>query len=79
MPWTLLEILNAVLAAGCLVLGWLARELWAAVQTLKVDLITLRENMSDNYVRKDDFREFKSDLFAVLNRIETKIDQKQDK
>jgi len=73
------DILNTALGTGLLVLGWFARELWSAVKSLKEDLIALRSDMSSNYVRKDDFRDFKTDLFTVLNRIETKLDSKQDK
>lgn len=73
------DLLNIFFTAGLTALGWFARELWSAVKNLKIDLDTLRANLSDHYVRKDDFREFKSDLFNVLSRIEAKLDGKQDK
>lgn len=87
---SLVEIINALLGAGFVVLGWFARELWSAVKTLKEDLIQLREDMTDNFTRKDDFRDFREEtrsglkdfrgeILSFLQRIETKLDTKQDK
>lgn len=73
------EILNIVLGAGLTVLGWFARELWSAVKELRLDLIALKSNLSEQYVRKDDFREFRRELLGVLQRIEDKLDHKVDK
>ena len=73
------NIINWVLAAVSSVLGWFARELWTAVQELKADLAQLREKLPTEYVRKDDFRDFKTELLSVLERIEHKLDQKEDK
>jgi hypothetical protein len=75
----LLHLLNGILTVGLLVLGWFARELWSAVKALKDDLLKLKDTLAEHYVRKDDFRDFKADLFAVLTRIESKLDHKQDK
>jgi hypothetical protein len=60
-------------------LGWFARELWDAVKDLKSDLAKLREELPKTYVAKDDFVDFKKELMQVLNRIEDKLDHKQDK
>lgn len=73
------NIINWVLAAVSSVLGWFARELWTAVQELKSDLAQLREKLPTEYVRKDDFFEFKRELMQVLERIEHKLDSKEDK
>ena len=74
-----LTVLNIVFGTCLTVLGWFARELWSAVKDLREDLAKLKENISDHYVRKDDFVEFKRELLVVLQRIETKLDMKQDK
>jgi hypothetical protein len=74
-----IQIINVLLGGGLMVLGWFARELWSAVKNLKEDLIKLKTELSDNYVRKDDFKDFKRDLFDILRRIEDKLDTKQDK
>lgn len=68
------------------VVGWLAREMWAAVKELKSDIAKLREELPHNYVIKDDFR---SDITVIRNemkeirdmlgRIFDKLDGKQDR
>ena len=73
------SIINWALSGISLVLGWFARELWSAVKELKADLAKLREELPTHYVRKDDFADFKRDLMNVLERIENKLDSKQDK
>ena len=74
-----LELLNFLLLGGVAVLGWFARELWAAVKDLRIDMITLKDYVAQNYTRKDDFREFRSEILGFLQRIETKLDGKQDR
>lgn len=74
-----LEFLNYILLAGVGVLGWFARELWAAVKDLRIDMITLKDYVAQNYTRKDDFKEFRSEILGFLQRIEQKLDGKQDK
>ena len=73
------EFVNYVLIAGMAVLGWFARELWSAVKALKEDLIKLKDDVSISYVRKDDFKEFRDEIRGFLQRIESKLDTKQDK
>lgn len=74
-----LEFLNYILLAGVGVLGWFARELWAAVKDLRIDMITLKDYVAQNYTRKDDFKEFRSEILGFLQRIENKLDTKVDK
>jgi hypothetical protein len=73
------DIISALLSGGLLALGWFARELWAAVKNLKEDLIRLKDDLQTHYVRKDDFKEFRDELRGFLQRIEAKLDNKQDK
>lgn len=72
-------ILNFLLGSLSAILGWLGRELWGAVQELRKDLKEIRVDITANYVRKDDFREFKRELMESLHRIEDKLDHKIDK
>lgn len=72
-------ILNFALGSLSAVLGWFARELWAAVQALKDDLYKLREEIAKDYMPKDEFQTFKSELFSMLRRIEDKLEKKEDK
>ena len=73
------EIFNYISLSGMSILGWLARELWTAVKDLRMDMVNLKDYIAQNYTRKDDFKEFRSELLQVLQRIEGKLDTKQDK
>ena len=77
MDWQ--SILNLALGAVCGSLGWFARELWVAVQALKDDLYKLREEIARDYIPKTEFSSFRLELFALLHRIEDKVDKKLDK
>ena len=73
------DFVNAALGISATVIGWFARTLWEAVTTLKDDLYKLKEEIAKDYVPKDEFVIFKSELFTVLRRIEDKLERKQDK
>jgi hypothetical protein len=73
------QLINAILGATSATLGWFARELWSAVKELKSDLAMLRESIPKEYIRREDFSDFKRELLTVLERIEHKLDKKQDK
>lgn len=64
-------------ALACL--GWFARQLWDAVQSLKKDLATLREELAKDYVPKIEWRSDLSELRGLLQRIYDKLDEKADK
>jgi hypothetical protein len=72
-------LINIVLSVLMSIVGWLARELWTAVQNLKEDLYRLREEIAKDYIPKEDFASFKSELFTALRRIEDKLENKEDK
>ena len=72
-------IINLVLSVVMSITGWLARELWAAVQSLKEDLHKLREEIAKDYMPKNEFTSFKGELFTMLRRIEDKLERKEDK
>jgi hypothetical protein len=73
------SLINVVLSALMTIVGWFARELWSAVQNLKEDLYKLREEIAKDYIPKEDFSSFKSELFTALRRIEDKLESKEDK
>ena len=73
------DFFQILLGVGLSVVGWFARVLWGAVQELKADLSRLREDLPINYVRKDDFREFRESVMTSLQRIENLLYQKVDK
>lgn len=72
-------ILNFVFISASGVAGWLFRTLYSAVMELREDLSELREHIPTTYISKADMGSFKSELFHRLDRIESKIDGKQDK
>ncbi len=73
------HLINGLLAVGFTILGWFARELWAAVKELKADLAKLREDLPKEYVAKDDYREDIRDIKAMLAKIFEKLEAKADK
>ena len=73
------HLINALLASGFTVLGWFARELWAAVKELKIDLAKLREELPREYVIRTDYREDIRDIKAMLAKIFEKLEAKADK
>ena len=75
----LFEILTLVLGAAMSVLGWFARQLFGDVKDLSKTISILKESLPKEYVLKDDFSKFRTELFDVLHRIENKLDGKVDK
>ena len=72
-------LINGVAGISMSVLGWFARELWAAVKDLKGDLAKLREELPKTYVTRDDYREDMRDIKEMLNKIFDRLDNKVDK
>jgi len=73
------HLINALIGGGFAILGWFARELWAAVKELKADLAKLREDLPKEYVARDDYREDIRDIKAMLAKIFEKLEQKADR
>jgi hypothetical protein len=73
------DLINLGLVSAASVLGWFARELWAAVKELKADLSRLREELPRNYVIRDDYkndiREIKDMLTKLFDRLDHKVDK----
>lgn len=72
-------IFNIVGSVATTALGWFARELWSAVKELKTDLAKLREELPQDYVTKDDYREDIREIKNMTQRIYDKLDHKADK
>jgi hypothetical protein len=77
MDWQI--IINLVGGAIVAVIGWFARELWSAVQSLKNDIQRIEVDLPTNYVRKIDLEAKFDKLEATLQRILDKLDSKADK
>jgi hypothetical protein len=54
------NLINIFLGLGMAVVGWFARELWAAVKELKSDISQVREQLMKEYLTKDDYRDLKT-------------------
>ena len=73
------QLLNIVLGTAMTVVGWFARELWAAVKELKADLSKLREDLPKTYISREDYRSDLTEIKIMLRRIEDKLEKKEDK
>jgi len=72
-------LFNVALSVLMAVAGWGIRGMFDALNKLKDDQIELERMISDNYVRKDDYREDLHDIKKMLASISEKLDAKADK
>lgn len=80
------SFINTMLALWGATMGWILKVIWDAVKDLQEadeevikKVNELQVVMAGDYVKRDELRaEFKA-LFAKLDRIENKLDQKVDK
>jgi hypothetical protein len=77
MDWQ--NLINLAGGAALATIGWFARQLWDAVQKLKSDMSRLELSISDNYVKKDDWKDGIKELKEMLGKIFDKLDSKQDR
>ena len=77
MDWQ--NLINLVGGAALAVIGWFARQLWDAVQKLKSDMSSLELSISNNYVKKDDFKDGVKELKDMLGKIFDRLDSKADR
>ncbi len=64
--------------AGALV-SFVLKSTWESLKEVARDLSALQKSIADTYVRRDDFKDHADRVEAVLTRIESKLDSKQDK
>lgn len=77
MDWQ--NVINISIGSLLAVGGWFARQLWDAVQKLKTDMSRLELSISDNYVKKDDWKDGIKELKEMLGKIFDKLDSKADR
>jgi hypothetical protein len=73
------DLINLAFGASASVLGWFAREMWAAVKELKSDLAKLREELPRTYVVRDDYKDDIKEIKEMLTKLFDRIDNKADK
>jgi hypothetical protein len=71
--------INMAVGAALAVVGWFARQLWEAVQSLKGDIHQIEIDLPVNYVRKDDMDKRMDHIENMFQRIYDKLDGKADK
>ena len=79
-------ILNVLYGLISFLAGWIINVLWAALKDLqqadkelsdKVEQIEVL--VAGDYIRKSDFERFSDAVFKKLDRIDEKLDKKEDK
>jgi len=73
------QIFMAVLGLSCTVLGWLAREMYSAMQALRKDLSTLEVQLTRDYVRYDRLQDALKPVMDSLLEIKHTLAGKADK
>ncbi len=72
-------IINIAVGAVLSALGWFARQIWDAVQTLQKEMHQLEIDLPSNYVKKYDFHDTMKQIEKMLEKISDKLDGKADK
>ena len=68
----------AFVALGAAV-GWGLRIIWTEIKLVQANQREIESNISDNYVRKDDYRVDIAEVKGMLGRIFDRLDHKADK
>lgn len=79
-------ILNVLFGLISFLAGWIINVLWAALKDLQQADKELSDKVaqievlvSGDYIRKSDFERFSDAVFKKLDRIDEKLDKKEDK
>ena len=77
MDMTQIAILLLTVAGACL--GWFAREIYQATQTLRKDISTLEVQIARDYVRYDRMQDALKPVMDALAELHKLMDRKADK
>ena len=72
-------IINLATGSLLAVLGWLARQLWDAVNELRDDIHKIETDLPSIYMRKDEFREGMKEIKDLFTEVFRKIDDLKDR
>ena len=72
-------LLNLVFTGAGAVCGWILRVVWQEIKLVQANQQELERELTDNYVRKDDYRIDIAEIKGMFNRIMDKLDTKMDK
>ena len=73
------EFFNITLPLVFVAIGWFLKELWSAVQSLKIEVHDIRTHLAENYMHKDDFSDRWDEVLKAVHRIEDKLDRITEK
>lgn len=59
--------------------GWILRIIWTEIKLVQQSQRAIENNVSENYVRKDDYRVDIAEVKGMLSRIFDRLDNKADK
>lgn len=76
---TIEQILISVLGVACTVIGWFARELYQAIETLKKDVLQLEVKIGTDFVRYDRLQDMLQPIMEGIKEIKAAVAQKADK
>lgn len=77
MTWQDIAIGLLVVTSGSF--GWFLRQLWDAVQSLRLDLQALQNSLPGTYARRDDVRDMFDQLMTEIRGLREDIKNKADK
>lgn len=72
-------VINIGAGGALAVAGWFTRVMWEATKELRDDLSSLREQIPQKYVAKDDYRADLREIKELLQGLHDKLDRKADK
>jgi len=67
-------LINFALGSFLAIIGWLARQLWEAVERLKSDLHQIEVDLPSHYVRREEFSEALKEIKDLCRQIFDKVD-----
>lgn len=80
------DFINLIIAVIGILGGWILNSISTSIKTLQEQDIHLAEKVQDievlvagAYVKRNEFRDITKAIFAKLDKIESKIDNKADK
>lgn len=71
-------LINLAFSALGTVAGWLFKVIWDAIKELQADQRDIERELSDGYVRKDDYRIDIAEIKGMLGRIFDRLDRQAD-
>jgi hypothetical protein len=71
-------LINIAFSAFGTVAGWLFKVIWDAIKDLQTDQREIERELTDVYVRKDDYRIDIAEIKSMLGRIFDRLDRQAD-